>query len=100
MFDRLLELYPEAQRPAVTILVSRGRPLAIAGPGDGVQIGLEGMCSDTAARVLGADPDDRFVRVIAHEYIHAQQAPPLIDNLQPTVLQRSLVEGVAEFVGE
>lgn len=100
VFDRLLELYPEAQRPAVTILVSRGRPLAIAGPGDGVQIGLEGMCSDTAARVLGADPDDRFVRVIAHEYIHAQQAPPLIDNLQPTVLQRSLVEGVAEFVGE
>jgi hypothetical protein len=99
-FDRLLELYPEALRPPVTIVVSRGRPLAIAGPGDGVQIGLEGMCSDTAARVLGADLDDRFVRVIAHEYIHAQQAPALIDDVQPTVLERSLVEGVAEFVAE
>ena len=99
-FDRLLELYPEAQRPAVTIVVSRGRPLAIAGPGDGVQIGLEGMCSDTAARVLGADPDDRFVRVIAHEYIHAQQAPALFHRARPTVLERSLVEGVAEFVAE
>lgn len=99
-FYRLLDLYPEAQRPAVTILVSRGRPLAIAGPGDGVQIGLEGMCSDTAARVLGADPDDRFVRVIAHEYIHAQQSPALLHNVQPTVLERSLIEGVAEFVAE
>jgi hypothetical protein len=99
-FDQLLKLYPEAQRPAVTILVSRGRPLAIAGPGDGVQIGLEGMCSDMAAKLLGAEPDDRFVRVIAHEYIHAQQAAALIHNAQPTVLERSLVEGVAEFIAE
>lgn len=99
-FARLVELYPQAQRPPVTILVSRGRPLAIAGPGDGVQIGLEGMCSATAARVLGADVDDRFVHVIAHEYIHAQQAPVLASTEDLTVLQRSLLEGIAEFVGE
>ena len=95
-FDNLLRLYPQAARPPVTILVSRGRPLAIAGPGAGVQIALEGMCSEIAARFLGADIDDRFVNVIAHEYIHVQQAPERAD---PTVLQRALEEGVAEFLG-
>ncbi len=102
-FDKLLDLYPEAEKPPVTILVSRGKPLAIAGPGDGVQIAVEAMCSDTAARLLNASVDDRFVHVIAHEYIHPQQAPALADNDPQkvlTVLERSLVEGVAEFVGE
>jgi hypothetical protein len=99
-FDKLLDLYPEAQRPPVTILISRGKPLAIAGPGDGVQIALEAMCSENAARFLDASVDDRFVHVIAHEYIHAQQAPALANNEHPTVLERSLIEGVAEFVGE
>jgi hypothetical protein len=96
-FDNLVELYPEAARPPVTILVSRGRPIAIAGPGSGVQISLEALCSDLAARFLGADIDDRFVNIIAHEYIHVQQ-PPEREN--PTVLQRALEEGVAEFIGE
>lgn len=96
-FDKLLDLYPEAQKPPVTILVSRGKPLAIAGPGKGVQIALEAMCSEIAAKVLGGNIDDRFVNVIAHEYIHVQQAPERPD---PTVLERALVEGVAEFVGE
>lgn len=99
-FRRLLELYPEAQKPPVTILVSRGKPLAISGPGDGVQIGLEGICSDVAARFLGANVDDRFVHIIAHEYIHPQQAPALANDDHPTVLERSLMEGVAEFMGE
>jgi hypothetical protein len=99
-FDELLDLYPEAQKPPVTILVGRGRPLAISGPGDGVQIGLEAMCSETAARFLDASVDDRFVHVIAHEYIHAQQAPSLANDEHPTVLERSLIEGVADFVGE
>lgn len=99
-FERLLEFYPAAQRPPVTILVSRGRPLAIAGPGDGVQIAAEGMCSAAAARVLDRDVGDRFVNVIAHEYIHSQQAPALAGTENLTVLQRSLLEGIAEFVGE
>jgi hypothetical protein len=100
VFDELLNVYPEADRPPVTILISRGKPLAIAGPGFGVQIGLEAMCSEEAARFLGADVDDRFVRVIAHEYIHAQQAPALANNENLTVLERSLVEGIAEFMAE
>jgi uncharacterized protein YjaZ len=44
--------------------------------------------------------DYRFVNVIAHEYIHTQQAPALANNESLTVLERALVEGVAEFVGE
>lgn len=96
-FENLVSLYPEASRPPVTIVVSRGRPVAIAGPGDGVQVALEAMCSETAARYLGADTDDRFVNVIAHEYIHVQQAPALANA---TVLERALEEGIAEFLGE
>lgn len=96
-FENLVDLYPEAARPPVTILISRGRPVAIAGPGEGVQIALEAMCSPTLARFLGEDIDDRFVRVIAHEYIHVQQA---LEHENPTVLERALGEGVAEFIGE
>jgi hypothetical protein len=96
-FENLLRLYPEASRPPITILISRGRPVAIAGPGAGVQVSLEALCSETAARFLGADINDRFVYLIAHEYVHVQQAPEVPN---PTVLERALVEGVAEFVGE
>jgi hypothetical protein len=99
-FQKLIALYPEAERPPVTILVGRGKPLAIAGPGNGVQIGLEAMCAETAAKYLGADLDDRFVHVTAHEYIHVQQSPALANNENLTVLERSLVEGIAEFMGE
>ena len=58
------------------------------------------MCSAAAARVLDRDVADRFVNVIAHEYIHSQQAPALAGTEDLTVLQRSLLEGIAEFVGE
>jgi Predicted Zn-dependent protease (DUF2268) len=94
---KLGELYPEAVFPAVTIAVGRGRPVGISGPGMGVQIGLEALC---ATRYLNPDVEERFVHVIAHEYVHAQQAPALADNEHPTVLERSLIEGAAEFVGE
>jgi hypothetical protein len=96
-FVKLLDIYPQAQKPPVTILISRGKPMAIAGPGKGVQVALEAMCSETAAKYLGADIDDRFVNVIAHEYIHVQQPP---ERANPTVLERALEEGIAEFVGE
>lgn len=98
-FQKLLTLYPEAQQPPVTIAVGRGRPLAISGPGDGVQIGLEAMCAPNAS-FLNPNVDDRFVYVIAHEYIHSQQDPALSNKEHPTVLERSLLEGAAEFMGE
>ena len=98
-FRKLLALYPEAQKPAVTIAVGRGRPLAISGPGDGVQIGLEAMCAPNAS-FLNPKVDDRFVYVIAHEYVHSQQDPVWNSKEHPTVLERSLLEGGAEFMGE
>jgi hypothetical protein len=90
-------LYPEARFPPVTIAVGRGRPVAIGSPVGGVQIGLEALC---AIDRLNPDVEARFVHVIAHEYVHVQQPPSVADNDSPTVLEGSLMEGSAEFVGE
>jgi hypothetical protein len=46
---------------------------------------------------LGAEIEDRFVHLIAHEYIHVQQAA---EQPNPTVLECALQEGVAGFLGE
>jgi hypothetical protein len=90
-------IYPEMRTPAVTIAVGRGRPVAIGGPENGVQVGLEALC---AYDMLNANLEDRFVYVLAHEFVHAQQSTELIRREPPTVLQLSLAEGIAEFVGE
>jgi hypothetical protein len=94
---KLGTVYPAAEYPPVTIAVGRGRPVAISGPGEGVKIGLEALC---AVNWLNPNVEDRFVHVIAHEYIHTQQSPVLANIEQPTVLQLSLIEGAAEFMGE
>lgn len=93
----LRDLYPAARFPPVTIAVGRGRPIAIGSPATGIQVGLEALCANDW---LNPDVEDRFVTVIAHEYAHVQQARELVDNKQPTVLEASLVEGVAELVSE
>lgn len=93
----LARLYPEAQFPAVTIAIGRGKPVGIGSPTTGVQIGLEALC---ATDFLNPNLEDRFVYVIAHEFVHAQQAQSLVDSETLTVLEASLVEGVAEFVTE
>ena len=90
-------LYPQAQFPPVTIAIGRGKPVAVASPGKGVQIGLEALC---ATNWLNPNVEDRFVHVIAHEFVHVQQAQSLADDEHPTVLEASLIEGAAEFVGE
>ena len=94
---KLAELYPEARFPPITIAVGRGKPVAVGGPLDGVMVGLEALC---AVKYFDANVEDRFVHVIAHEYIHVQQASSLIDDEHPTVLEISLGEGAAEFLGE
>ena len=94
---KLGELYPEAKFPPVTIVVGRGKPVAIGSPVTGVQVGLEALCKTTW---LNPNVEDRFVYVIAHEYVHVQQAHELEDDEHPTVLEASLVEGGAEFVAE
>lgn len=95
--QRLDELYPGANLPPVTIVVGPGKPVGIGYPDTGLQIGLEALC---AVDWMNPDLEDRFVHVIAHEYAHVQLAPEISDLEQPTVLQRSLAEGAAEFVSE
>src|SRR5690606_8972973 len=97
---RLSNLYPAADYPPVAIVVGRGRPVGIVNP-SGATIGLEALC---AADFMNPDPEDRFVHVIAHEYVHTQQ-PMAREPLEPgdaraTVLRMSLLEGAAEFVSE
>lgn len=93
----LAELYPDARFPPVTLAIGRGRPVGIGSPVTGLQIGVEALC---AADFFHADLEDRFVYVIAHEYAHVQQAPALAEREDLTVLERSLLEGAAEFIGE
>jgi hypothetical protein len=95
--ETLRDLYPQARLPPITIAVGRGQPVAIGSPIAGIQVGLEALC---AVDWLNPDLEDRFVHVIAHEYAHVQQAPALVDDEAPTVLERSVVEGVAELVAE
>lgn len=94
---KLVELYPGARQPAVTIAVGRGRPVGVGSPVTGLQIGLEALC---ATEWLNPNVEDRFVHVIAHEYAHVQQSAVLAEKEQLTVLERSLLEGAAELTAE
>lgn len=93
---RLKALYPEAALPPVTIAVGRAKPVGTADT-EGVMIGLEALC---ATDLMNPDIEDRFVYVIAHEYVHVQQARFSEENPEEKVLKASLIEGGAEFVGE
>lgn len=97
--DRFRQLYPSMELAPSTVAVGRGKPVGVTDK-EGVIIGLEALCG---VSYLEANPEDRFVHVMAHEYAHVQQArksPELADLDKPTVLQQSLLEGAAEFVGE
>lgn len=94
--DRLAALYPPARFPPITIAIGRG---ATAGTANarGLYIGLEALCM---AKFIEADDEDRFVHVIAHEYVHAQQPLAQVEDREETVLRAALTEGAAEFVAE
>jgi len=92
---KLRDIYPQANNPDVTIVIGAGRPVGIAYPETGVQIGLEALCS---IDYFSPDIEDRLVGVIAHEYVHVQQNVDLTS--ESTLLKYALVEGIAEFVGE
>jgi predicted Zn-dependent protease DUF2268 len=94
---KLGDLYPEARFPPVTIAVGRGKPLGVGSADTGLQIGLEALC---AVKWMNPNVEERFVHVIAHEYIHVQQFAALNDDEHPTLLERSLMEGAAEFGAE
>jgi predicted Zn-dependent protease DUF2268 len=95
--SKLGRLYPQAIFPPVTIVVGRGKPVGIGSAATGLQIGLEALCAN---KFDDLDAEERFVRVIAHEYIHVQQFPALDDDEHPTLLERSVMEGGAEFGAE
>jgi hypothetical protein len=90
---KLLELYPQASTPPVTILIGRNNSGGTTGR-SGVLIGLEMVCSPDSPE---PDVADHLVHVIAHEYAHVQQPEP---DGAPYVLRDSLREGVAELVAE
>ena len=94
---KLGELYPEARFPPITIVVSRGKPVAIGSPTGGVEVSLEAVC---ASKGLDPDFEDWFVHMVTHEYAHVQQSAYLSDDEHTTVLQASLAEGGAEFIAE
>lgn len=94
---KLSTLYPAAKFPPVTIAIGRGRPVAIGDPKGGVQIGLEALCG---VKYYSRNLTDRFVFIIAHEYVHVQQSSHVLDDPNPTVLEQSIVEGSADFIGE
>src|SRR5215472_11656168 len=94
---KLSELYPDSRVLPVTVVVGRGKPGGVGSPVTGVQIGLENVC---AVKWENPNLEDRFVHVIAHEYAHVQQVTALVDDEHPTVLEASLIEGAADFVGE
>lgn len=94
--SKLAALYPQAKSPPVYIVVGRGRPVGVGDTG-GVYIGLEALCAWTDPN---PDEEARFVHVLAHEYVHVQQAAFNDETPDDTVLKIALVEGVAEFLGE
>ena len=93
----LKRLYPEAVLSPVTIGVGRGKPVGTADK-DGVMIGQEALCAVTD--MMDAAPEDRFVHVIAHEYVHVQQSQFGAEDADADVLTTTLLEGGAEFIGE
>lgn len=94
--DQLATLYPPSTFPPITIAIGRAATAGTANA-KGLYIGLEALC---AAKFIEADDEDRFVHVIAHEYIHAQQPLAQIEDREESVLRAALVEGAAEFVAE
>jgi hypothetical protein len=98
VLGRLRTLYPEANLQPITVVVGRGKPVAIADAQHGVQLGLEGLCRE--GPWMNPNREDRLVHIIAHEYGHVQQFIAFDNDPHPTVLGASLMEGAAEFSAE
>jgi hypothetical protein len=94
---RMKQVYPEAVLAPVTLGVGRGRPVGTADR-NGVMIGQESLCA--VADFMNPNVEDRFVNVIAHEYVHVQHEQFFGENPQEKVLKATLIEGGAEFIGQ
>jgi hypothetical protein len=94
--SELRRSYANAIMAPLHIVVGHGRPVGVGNP-QGAYIGLEALC---AWSVPNPKVEDRFVHVIAHEYVHVQQPRAAQSEEQNTVLLAALMEGGAEFVAE
>ncbi len=93
---KLGALYPKSVFPPVSIVVGRGKTGGTANR-NAVMIGLEAVCSYD---FIDLGWEDRFVFMIAHEYVHVQQTAAQVEDPADTVLKATIIEGAAEFVGE
>ncbi|MEA1674732.1 DUF2268 domain-containing putative Zn-dependent protease [Nitrospirillum sp. BR 11163] len=93
---RLGQIYPAAKFPPITILVGQGNTGGTTSA-SGVLVGLEALCG---ASWMDPNAEDRFVHLVAHEYVHVQQPAAQADPEHPVLLFQSLIEGGAEFLAE
>ena len=108
-YDRVEALYPAAVFPAVTFLIGR---FSTAGTirQSGILVGTEffGISDTTPLDELGVfqranvKPLDSLPLIVAHEHTHVLQAQAgaVGGSSNATLLEQSLHEGIADFVGE
>lgn len=107
-YARMRQLYSKAVTPRVTFVIGR---FSTGGTvtGEGIVIGTEFYSSDAATPLdeLGAfaranvKPASALPAIIAHENVHVQQGRfGLLLRSARTVLEISVLEGSADFIGE
>lgn len=94
LIGRLKALYPSASAPDVTVVIGAANAGGTITPEAGVILSLEHNCQSRIPSTLPLD--ERFVAILAHEIVHTQQR----SNWTDTVLATSLMEGIADFLGE
>ena len=104
-FQKFKELYPDAIFPNVYFVIGRMNSAGTLAPGGlliGVdmfgangEVNLDGL-SQWQRSVIG--PIEKVPFVVAHELIHYQQKYSIPG--EPTLLQRSINEGAADFIAE
>jgi hypothetical protein len=108
-YRRMRELYPAAVFPPVTFLIGRFSTGGTAS-GNGMLIGLEfySINPTTPLDELGqfqrdnVRPLDSLPIIIAHEHVHVLQerANGIMNRPAKNLLEQTLLEGGADFVGE
>ncbi len=108
IYTRMRQLYAQAVTPRVTFVIGR---FSTGGTvvSDGIIIGLEFYSSDAATPLdelsrfarANVKPASALTAIIAHENVHVQQGRfGLLQRSARTVLEISLLEGGADFLGE
>ena len=107
-YEHLRQLYAKAVTPRVTFVIGR---FSTGGTvtNDGIVIGTEFFSSDAATPLdelnafarANVKPATALPSIIAHENVHVQQGRfGLLLRSTRTVLEFSLIEGSADFIGE